>query len=194
LPDEKWYVVRNSIFVLGSLRDPQGVAPLRARIDDKDVRVRREIVTALEKIGGEEAIDCFTLMAEDPIIEVREAAVVAIGLVGRPESAPILIDISKKDPRNSIKAVTALGKLGGPEAREFLGKLLNDPEATSELSKGVVSKDDLRVAAVKALGQIGDPDAIEQVRKFRDSQSTTQKLLFKNSSVNKVIAEVMSRH
>ena len=194
LPDEKWYVIRNSIFVLGSLRDPQGVAPLRARIDDKDVRVRREIVAALEKIGGEEAIDCFTLMAEDPIIEVREAAVVAIGLTGRPESAPILIDISKKDPRNSIKAVTALGKLGGPEAREFMGKLLNDPEATSELSKGVVSKDDLRVAAVKALGQIGDSDAIEHVRKFRDGQSTAQKLLFKNSAVNKAVVEVMSRH
>jgi HEAT repeat protein len=194
LPDEKWYVVRNSIFVLGSLRDAEGVALLRARIDDKDVRVRREIVTALEKIGGEEVIDCLTLMAEDPIIEVREAAVVAIGLIGKSDTAPLLIDIARKDPRNSLKAAAALGKLGGPEAREFLGKLLNDPEATSELSRGVVSKDDLRIAAVKALGQIGDADAIEHVRKFRDSQSATQKLLFKNSAVNKAVAEIMSRH
>ncbi|MCX6834128.1 MAG: HEAT repeat domain-containing protein, partial [candidate division Zixibacteria bacterium] len=194
LPDEKWYVVRNSIFVLGSLRDSEGVAPLRARIDDKDVRVRREIVTALEKIGGEEVIDCLTLMAEDPIVEVRETAVVAIGLIGKSDTAPLLIDIARKDPRNSLKAVAALGKLGGPESREFLGKLLNDPEATSELSRGVVSKDDLRIAAVKALGQIGDSDAIEHVRKFRDSQSATQKLLFKNSAVNKAVAEIMSRH
>ena len=67
LPDDKWYVVRNSIFVLGSLRDPGGVAALRARIDDHDIRVRREIVSALEKIGGDEALDCLTLMADDPI-------------------------------------------------------------------------------------------------------------------------------
>jgi HEAT repeat protein len=194
LPDEKWYVVRNSIFVLGSLRDSQGVEPLRLRIDDKDVRVRREIVTALEKIGGDEAIDCLTLMAEDPIGEVREAAVVAIGLVGRAESAPILIDIAQKEPRNSVKVVAALGKLGGPDARQFLGKLLNDPEAMSALSKGVVSKDDLRVAAVKALGQIGDPDAIDHVRKFRDSQSAAQKLLMKNSAVNRAVTEVLARH
>ena len=193
LPDENWYVIRNSIFVLGSLRDPEGVAPLRARIDDKDVRVRREIVTALEKIGGEEAIDCLTLMAEDPISEVREAAVVAIGLIGKTDSAPLLIDIARKDPRNSIKAVTALGKMGGPEARDFLGRLLNDSEAAADLTRGVVSKEDLRVAAVKALGQIGDSDAIEHVRQFRDSQSAAQKLLFKNSSINKAISEVLAR-
>ncbi|MEW5796362.1 MAG: HEAT repeat domain-containing protein [Candidatus Zixiibacteriota bacterium] len=194
LPDEKWYVVRNSIFVFGSLRDPQGVGPLRARIDDTDIRVRREIVGALEKIGGEEAIDCLTLMAEDPINEVRDAAIIAIGLVGRPESAPVLIDIARRDPRNSIKAVTALGKLGGSEAHEFLGRLLNDPQLGGELTHGVVSKDELRVAAVRALGQIGRPEAIEHIRQFRDSQSATQKILFKNSAVNKAISEVLLKH
>jgi len=194
LSDETWYVVRNSIFVLGSLRDEHGVSPLRYRIDDKDVRVRREIVSALEKIGGEEAIDCLTLMADDAIAEVREAAIIAIGLAGCAEAAPVLIDIAHRNPRNSIKAVTALGKLGGREASEFLGKLLNDPQALAELSQGVVSKDDLRLAAVKALGQIGEVDSIEHIKRFRDSQSTTQKVLFKNSAVNKAVSEVLSRH
>ncbi len=194
LPDDKWYVVRNSIFVIGSLRDPGGVAPLRVRIDDCDVRVRREIVSALEKIGGEEALDCLTLMADDPIVEVREAAIIAIGLAGRPEAAPILIDIAKRNPRSAMKAVTALGKLGGSEAGKFLGRLLNDPQAISELAHGAVSKDDLRLAAVKALAQIGDPEAVEQVRQFRDSQSATQKILFKTSALNRVVADVLARH
>jgi HEAT repeat protein len=194
LPDDKWYVVRNSIFVLGSLRDPGGVAALRIRIDDHDFRVRREIVSALEKIGGEEALDCLTLMADDPIVEVRDAAIIAIGLAGRPEAAPILIDIARRNPRNSIKAVTALGKLGGAESREFLGSLLNDPQALAELAQGVVSRDDLRIASVKALGQIGDAEAVEQVKRFRDSQSATQKILFKNSAVNKAVSDMLSRH
>ena len=194
LPDQKWYVVRNSIFVLGSLHDEQGVAPLRNRIDDRDVRVRREIITALEKIGGEEAVDCLTLMAEDPITEVRETAIVAIGLIGEPEAAPILIDIGRKDPRNSIKAVTALGKLGGEQARLFLGQLLDEPERLADLASTVVSKDALRLAAVKALGQIGDQEAIGYVRKFKENQSASQKIFFRNSTVNKTVNDILLRH
>ena len=194
LPDDKWYVVRNSIFVLGSLRDASGVAPLRVRIDDHDIRVRREIVAALEKIGGDEALDCLTLMADDPITEVREAAIIAIGLIGRPESAPILIDLARRNPLNALKAVTALGKLGGDEAREFLGSLLNDVQALSELARGGTSRDDLRVAAIKALGQMGNQDAIEEVRRFREGQSATQKILFKNSALNKAVADILARH
>ena len=194
LPDEKWYVIRNSIFVLGSLRDPQAVAPLRIRIDDTDVRVRREIITALEKIGGEEAVDCLTLMAEDPISEVRDAAIIAIGLIGQPNDAPLLVDLAGRNPKNSTKVVTALGKLGGEEARYFLGELLNDPTKLADLAGGAVSKDELRLAVVKALGQIGDSEAITEVRRFQEAQSATQKILFRNSAINKAVNDVLSRH
>ena len=193
LPDEQWYVVRNSIFVLGSLRDPQGVSPLRARISDPDVRVRREIVSALEKIGGEEAVDCLTLMSEDPVKEIREAAIITIGLIGSADTAPLLIDIARRNPLESIKAVTALGKVGGDDARRFLGRLLEQPDELAHLAAGKISRDDLRIAIVKALGQIGDQDAIAQVRKFRDSQSAASKLLFKSSPVNKAISDVLAR-
>ena len=81
LADNKWYVVRNSIFVLGTLKDTGGVLALRRRLNDSDVRVRREIVTALEKIGGEDACDLLLLMAADSVREIRERAVVAVGLI-----------------------------------------------------------------------------------------------------------------
>jgi HEAT repeat protein len=194
LSDEPWYVIRNSIFVLGSLQDEQGVAPLRARIADKDARVRREIVSALEKIGGEDAIDCLTLMADDQLQEVSDASIIAIGLIGNADTAPLLLDIARRNPRNGIKAVTGMGKLGGGQAREFLGELLSDSEKLAELAGGATSKDELRVAAVKALGQIGDTDAIDHIRSFKESQSTAAKLLFKNSTVNKAISEILARH
>lgn len=193
LPDEKWYVVRNSIFVLGSLRDQQGVPALRSRISDSDIRVRREIVAALERIGGEEAVDCLTLMAEDPHREVRQAAVIAIGLVGGPEAAPILIDIARRSPLDSVRAVSALGKAGGNEARKFLGDLLADTEQLARLAAGRIPKEELRLAVVRALGQIGDPEAIGRIREFKDRQSATSKILFKNSSVNKAITDILSR-
>ncbi len=194
LPDEKWYIVRNCIFVLGSLHDQQGIPALRARISDKDVRVRREIIAALEKIGGEEAVDCLTLMADDPLREVREAAIIAIGLTGKPEAAPILIDIARRQGGEAVRAVTALGKLGGEEARMFLTDLLCDPQKLADLAGGRVSRDDLKVAVIKALGQIGDKPSIEHIKKFRESQSTASKVLFKNSAVNRAISEVLSRY
>jgi len=193
LPDSQWYVIRNSIFVLGSLHDEQGVPALRLRISDSDVRVRREIVSSLEKIGGEEAIDCLTLMADDPLKEIREAAIIAIGLVGPPESAPLLIDIALRNPQESIRAVRALGKMGGEEARAYLTELLEDPQKLSDLANGRVSRDDLKVAVIKSLGDIGDAAALDQVKKFRDSQSAASKLFFKSSSLNKAITEVLGK-
>jgi hypothetical protein len=112
LPNAKWYVVRNSIFVLGSLNDTDGIVPLRLRLNDPDFRVRREIVTALEKIGGEEAVDLLVLMANDPIHEISERAVIAVGLVGDAEAAPLLIDAIKRNLSVAVKAIYALGKLG----------------------------------------------------------------------------------
>ena len=194
LPDERWYVVRNSIFVLGSIHDEHGVSALRIRMTDTDFRVRREIVCALEKIGGEDAIDCLTVMAEDSTKEIREAAIIAIGLLGDSGHSPLMIDLARRMPAECVRAVTALGKLGGDEAKAFLGELLADAGKLAALANGQVSRDDLKIAVVKALGEIGDDEAIKRIKQFQDTQSGAAKLLFKNSQVNRVISEVLSRH
>ncbi len=193
MPDEKYYVVRNSIFVLGSIQDPAGVSALRAHIGDTDVRVKREIISALEKIGGEDAVDCLMLMAEDELLEIREAAVIAIGLIGTPEAAPLLTDLARRMPGVSLKAVSALGKIGGDQAREFLCALLENPRDLYDTIGGRVSKDELRLATIRGLGRIGDSEAIGSLRSFQESRSGASKLFFKNSSVNKAITEILSR-
>ncbi len=193
MPDEKYYVVRNSIFVLGSIQDPAGVSALRAHIADTDVRVKREIISALEKIGGEDAVDCLMLMAEDELIEIREAAVIAIGLIGTSDATPLLMDLARRMPGVSLKAVSALGKIGGDQARDFLCQLLENPRDLSDSIGGRVSKDELRLATVRALGRIGDSGAIGYLRSFQESRSGASKLFFKNSSVNKAISEILSR-
>ncbi|MEW6049657.1 MAG: HEAT repeat domain-containing protein [Candidatus Zixiibacteriota bacterium] len=192
LPDAKWYTIRNSIFVLGSLKDPEGVIPLRLRISDHDIRVRREIVSALEKIGGDEAVDLLVLMAEDEAREIRESAISAVGVIGSADTVPLLIDVARRNSSEAIRAVSVMGKLGGPEAKNYLSQLLEDENALTTLSAGKVSKEDLRVAVVKALGAMGS-EAIEKIRKYQASLSAAQKLFFKNSPVNRAIAEVLNR-
>jgi HEAT repeat protein len=161
---------------------------------DSDVRIRREIVSALEKIGGEEAVDLLVLMAEDTDREIREKAVIAVGVIGITDSAPLLIDVAKRNPSESIRIVNALGKLGGHEARTFLTSVLDSEERLTELAGGLVSKDELRVAIIRALGKIGYQEAIDSIRKFKDQLSTAQKIFFKQSSLQKTIADVLSRY
>lgn len=193
LPDSKWYVVRNSIFVLGSLKDPQAVLPLRLRTSDPDIRVRREIVSALEKIGGEESVDLLVLMAEDVAKEIRESAVAAIGVLGTAEIVPLLIDLAKQGKSETLRLLGVIGKLGGQEARDFLCLLLGDDYELTSLAAGGVAKDDLRLAAIRALGAIGDTVAINKIRDYQENLPAAHRIFFKNSPVNKAITEILSR-
>ena len=193
LPDNKWYVLRNSIFVLGSLRDEEGLVPLRLRISDNDVRIRREIVSALEKIGGEEAIDLLILMAEDPFQEIRNSAINAIGIIGNTDIVPLLIDIARRNPTESIKIITVLSNLGGEEVIRFLSSILEDPVALADIAGGRISKDELRLAIIKAIGKLGDKKALESVKNYQDTLSTTQKILFRSSPVQKAISDILSK-
>jgi HEAT repeat protein len=83
------------------------------------------------------------------------------------------------------------GNSGGEDACAFLTKLLEDESAFNDLVVGQVSKDDLRVAIVKSLGAIGDARAINSVRTYRENLSTTQKIFFKNSPVQKTISDIL---
>jgi len=193
LPDNKWYIIRNSIFVLGLLKDPEATVPLRLRINDTDIRVRREIISALEKIGGEEACDILMMMADDPVKEIREKAVITIGFIGTPETVPLLIDLVQMNPKVVIKAISAMGRIGGEEAENFLVKILEDEREIIRLASGMFSKDDVKLAIIKALGNIGSKKTINKVKDYKNKLPTAQKIFFKNSPVNKAIDEILSK-
>ncbi len=191
LPDSKWYVVRNTIYVLGSLKDPEGITALRLRIDDKDVRVRREIIRSLEKIGGEDACDLLIVMADDHDQEIAEAAVIAAGIIGKEDSAPLFIDVAHRHHALAPRCLFALGKLGGDEATKYLIKLLGSEDELEKLAGEGTTKDDLRLSVVKALGQIGGEAAMKSLKEYRENMSRTEKLFSKNSPVNKVLKEIL---
>ena len=193
LPDAKWYIVRNSIFVLGALKDPEACSALRIRIADEDVRVRRDIVAALEKIGGEQAIDLLFVLAEDPEREIREGAIIALGMSGRSEITPMLINLARTKHTEVIQVIYSLGNLGGQHAKQFLSDILVDPELQSELTSNRSSREELKLAAIKALGKIGDDDAIGTIRKFSESLSSSQKIFFGAGKLSKAADEFLDR-
>jgi len=194
LPDDKWYVVRNSIFVLGSLRDPEGCRALRVRINDPDTRVRRAIVQSLEKISGDSASDLLLVLADDEDREIRESAIIAIGLIGNSDVAPELIELANQRRSDIICIINSLGRLGGSETKHFFGKLLNDQQMQSQFTSGRSSRDDLKMATIRALGRIGDRESMKKIKEFNNSLSTSQKILFGASKLSKAAEEILSRN
>ncbi|MFH2047815.1 MAG: HEAT repeat domain-containing protein [bacterium] len=194
LSEEKWYVIRNSIYILGQLKDEDGIAPLRLRINDPDIRVRREIVATLEKIGGEDACDLLSLMAEDSDREICDQAVLTLGLIGSRDLTPLLINLIENNTGLIISGIIALGKMGGDDAKEYLSKVLNNEEYLSELTAGKVSRQDTRLAAVNALGEIGDEIAMDKLKEFHRNLTTKEKLLLNISPINKAVKDILARH
>ncbi len=193
LPQEKWYVVRNCLFVLGSLKDPGACRSLRLRIADDDTRVRRCIIEALEKIGGEQAADLLLVIANDSDREIRKTALIALGFVGTYENVPEMIDLTYKYPTEIVTIINSIGKLGGQEAHKFLSQLLNDVELQSIFGFSRSSKDDIKIAALKALDRIGDNDSIQTIKEFDKNLSNTQKIFFGSSKLNKATQEILNR-
>lgn len=193
LPDDRWYIVRNAIFVLGALEDPEGCRALRYRISEDDTRVRLAIVTALEKIGDESAADLLLVMADDIDREIREAAIIALGFTGHAEMVPELIDLAERRNTEILNIISTLGKLGGADARDFLANLLIDNKMQSKYTSNRSSREEIKLATIKALGRIGDSEALLAVKNFNESLTSTQKIFFGGSKMNKAAEDILKR-
>ncbi len=191
LPDDKWFIVRNAIFVLGSLGDSEGCLSLRLRIAEDDTRVRLSIISALEKIADESAADLLMIMSDDTDCEIREAAIIALGLTKQTDITPELINLANKRNTEILVIISALGKLGGVETKKFLTALLEDNDLLSQYTSNKSSRDDIKVAIIKALGRIGDSESIKTVKEYKNSISSTQKIFFGGSKINKAIDEIL---
>ncbi|MCP4568135.1 MAG: HEAT repeat domain-containing protein [FCB group bacterium] len=166
LPDKNWFLIRNSVFVLGNLRDIAACNALRLRLADPDVRLRHEIIKALEKIKGEEATDLLMILAEDMDASVREAAIITLGLFKRPELARFFIDLLDRRKGEVSRIMHALGMSGSEDARDFFAELLDDEKKPESIISGKASILDVRKMALKGLELIGDEISQQKMKEF----------------------------
>jgi len=167
LPDEKWFLVRNAIFIMGSLGDPAACHVLRLRLSDPDSRVRLEITRALEKINKEEATDLLMVLAEDNDNTVREAAIIALGLSKRSDLIPFFIDLLNRHKEYAVRIITAIALTGSNDGRDFLISLLDDKDKLKAIASGKASAEELRALLVQLLERIGDDVAIGKLEELR---------------------------
>jgi HEAT repeat protein len=152
----EFYTVRSrAARALGAIRDPQAIQPLLEALSDNEPEVRIGALVGLGRFQDSRTFDRMAdLLLEDPQIEVRQAAAIALGGTKHPQALPYLM-VALRDPFWWYEREQAAGELlkaiegMGPLAVEALLEALTDSEMT------------VRRYAATLLGRIKDPRVIE---------------------------------
>ncbi|HSR42104.1 MAG TPA: HEAT repeat domain-containing protein, partial [Longimicrobiales bacterium] len=167
IEDSRWFVVRNGVAVLGRIGDDRAIEHLTSTLAHEDLRVRRETVLALAKLGGENAGALALGMIDDPEAEVRAATAMALGELEMEKAVrPLRKRLEEEDDEDvQVQILRALGQLG-------------DPGAVPEIEKHAVASffsrppRPVRIAAYKALSEIGTPHAVKLLEKALDDKDS----------------------
>ncbi|UFS72238.1 HEAT repeat domain-containing protein [Geomonas sp. RF6] len=164
LKDERWWVVRNMVAIIGELKCQECVPALRQALAHEDLRVKREAIRALMKCGGSEAEGVLVKLLEDQDEGVLQQAIICLGLMRSRQAVPHLLrllekrDLLLKDLAVKKEVLGALGRIGDRRATAPLLRTLS-----GWLSFG--RREELAVAAASALGTLGDETALPVLRK-----------------------------
>ena len=129
LQDERWHVRRNTLYLLaesGVRLDPRLLLPLGS---DSDPRVRLECARCLALAGDPTAVPILRALLRDASAGATDAAIAAAGALGLRELAHDLAVLGRTPSdggglRQRLRAVRALGQLGGEQSAAALQGLL----------------------------------------------------------------------
>lgn len=161
LKDERWYVVRNMVAIIGELRCAECVLALKRPLYHSDLRVRKEAIRALMKIGGDPAVHMLLHLLDEPDEGVLRHTVLSLGLMRSKEAVPALLkllerrDLLLKELGVKKETVLALGRIGDRRATGQLLKLLGS-RGWPVLGRWL----ELKVAVAATLGMLGDEAAL----------------------------------
>ncbi len=183
--DSRWYVVRNTLCVLGELKDKRGVEFINFAIKHKDPRVRKESIRALEKINDPGSGAALISLLDDNLEKVRIMAVELLARWKVKEAVKPLLELIKKkefhyiDFEEKKQLLSALAKIGKDQVIPFYKKLLKR-RAFFNRKKKIETK----ILAIKALGALNSLKAkclLKEIKRKRNKalQEASAKALVK---------------
>ena len=167
LGDNRWYVVRNAIDLLGEMRAAEAENALLDVVTHREERVRRSAATALARLGTLRSIQAIEKMATDPVPEVRVHAMQGLGTVKSPRAVSVLARALDHEPDQEVQAVI-LAALGRQATDEAVARLTKAAEPDGRLFKRKPTA--LRIAAVQALVEANTPAALVALRRFANDR------------------------
>lgn len=176
--DERWFVVRNMVGILGEIRSADAVEHFARTIRHVDLRVRRETVIALSKFGGEEAVQQLLVGLTDADPSIRAAAALGLGLTKAGTAVVALLKRlgEETDGETVVEIIRALGRIGDARAVQALAERASGGSLFSRTPLPI------RLEAIRALGEIGG-DAARSViqRQMRDRNDAVRDAALKAS-------------
>ena len=143
--------------LLVRLKD-QSVQALLPTMYDGDEDVRKFAVDILGVIGARDAVPHLVRLLDDPDANVVVSAVEATGSIGDERAVPALITTYEMRDDAKAAVVEALGKIGGSEAAQFLGRAF-------ERFLGAPLTDPVQLYTfLEAFGAVGDASTIAVLR------------------------------
>jgi HEAT repeat protein len=166
LKDQRWYVVRGTLTILGEIRSTECIREVRSTIHHDDERVRKEAIRCLTKIGGPLVTELLVELLTDKNPSVQKQAIFSLGILKDERAVGPLFDvINRRDfflKTLALKkeAVQAVGIIGAKKALPQLMKIAGKRHLLSK-RRGEV----LQVCAIEAIGRIGDTSSVVFLRK-----------------------------
>lgn len=171
LEDDKWYVVRNIVYVLGKIGDIKAIPNLKKIKDHTEARVRKEIVNAIVEIKSEDAKDLLIYFLNDDNNTVRITALRYLMNMSYQKALPTISSIissetfDAKDIYEKKEFFEALGKLGNKDVLPFLRETLL--KRTKLFGKSKI--EEKRLYAAFALKKMSTPESIEILKEGSSS-------------------------
>jgi HEAT repeat protein len=160
------------VTVLARLGTGAALQALGRGLDSRDALVRLAVVQNLGKSSHEQAVPLLLPALEDGNASIRRAAIAALGELRSPAGVPALTRIATKwnlsvrlAPER-MEAMAALGKIGGGQAIEALGRVLKRRTLWQRKRN-----EEMRLCALNALKQIGTAECLDLLASFtRDKE------------------------
>ncbi len=129
LDDERWYVVRNMIYLIREYRGTEYIKKIRPLIRHKNKKICLEALKTIVHFSTPDAFSHIKLFLRGKDPELKEEAIKISGAYRIKKAVPYLLKILKKQDllgtelHYKLLAVNALGKIGDPSALDTLKKL-----------------------------------------------------------------------
>ncbi len=159
LADSRWFVVRNTVFVLGQIGGREVVEMLELAAQHPDARVRRQVVQSLGNVPPEDRLPILAHQLHTADLRLLSAALAILGRHQSPATTRALLhqiqapDFESRSPEHQRLLFNALAEVADDDAVPALGAMVQ---------KGgwFARRTPQRLAAAQALQRIGTEKAL----------------------------------
>jgi hypothetical protein len=172
LQDDRWYLVRNVIYILRHIGDKKAVEYLLSTAKHPDERVRKEAIKTLGELKSPLALQPLKECLGDPDPSIRKSAVRALGSIGSETARRIILEnVSDKDFRSrefeeKRDFYEVLAHWNNAETADFMMKILKKKSFF-----GRARNDEDKACAAHCLGLMGNKDCLPLLQKLRESNN-----------------------